>query len=49
MAAPPTALALQRKPVGAQLLWRRTLALRIICDQALRGACWQRAAVRGVR
>ena len=33
-----TPLALQRKPVGAQLLWRRTLALRIICDQALRGA-----------
>ena len=38
MAAPQLALALQRKPVGAQLLWRRTLALRIICDQALRGA-----------
>jgi hypothetical protein len=34
----PLALALQAKPVGAQLLWRRTLALRIICDQALRGA-----------
>jgi hypothetical protein len=41
----PLALALQRKPVGAQLLWRRTLALRIICDQALRGALSRRAVM----
>ena len=49
MAAPPTALVLQRKPVGAQLLWRRTLALRIICDQALRGACSALCVVRALR
>jgi len=41
-------LALRRKPEGAQLLWRRTLALRIICDQALRGAPAVRLVARGV-